>query len=103
MPGYASTQFPASRSDIRAEIRLDTAMLSSPVSGISLIAVLVFLFAGTRRVGATRVVVDDANTARITYSTGWKEYNDFVMPTKESAYNETFLLCVWCHHMLTWH
>ena len=91
------------RSDIRTEIRVDTAMLSSPFSKFSLIAVLVFLFAGTRLVGATRVVVDDSNIARITYSTGWKDFNDLVMPSKESAYNGTFHPCVWCHHMLTWY
>ena len=84
-------------------IHLDTVMLSSPFSGISLIAVLVFLFARTRLVDATRVIVDDANTARITYSTGWKDLNDLDMPTKESADNGTFHPCVWCYHMLTWH
>src|SRR5258708_1008899 len=73
-----------------AQIHLDTAMRSSSFSRISLIAVLVFLFAGIRRVDATSVVVDDANTARITYSTGWKDFNDLVKPTKEGAYNETF-------------
>ena len=94
-PGYTSSQFPPPkvyRSNIRTEIRLDTAMLSSPFSGISLIAVLVFL--GTRLVDATKVVVDDSNTARITYSTGWKEFNDLVMPTMENAYNGTFHSCV---------
>ena len=78
-------------------------MRSPSFSGISLIAVLVSLFAGIRRVDATSVVVDDANTARITYSTGWNDLNDLVKPTKESAYNETFLPCVWCYHMFTWH
>ena len=78
-------------------------MLSSLFSGISLAAVLVFLLAGTRLVDATHVVVDDSNTARIIYSTGWKDFIDLVMPTKGSAYNGTFHPCVWWHHMLTWH
>ena len=77
-----------------------TAMLLSLFSGISLAAVLV---AGTRLADATNVVVDDSNTARITYSTGWKDFIDLVMPTKGSAYNETFHPWVWWHHMLTWH
>ena len=78
-------------------------MLSSLFFGISLIAVLVFIFVGARLVDAERVVVDDANTARITYSTGWKDFNDLVMPTTENAYNGTFHPCAWCHHMFTWH
>jgi archaellin len=95
-------------------------MLSSSLSGISLIAVIVFLFAGMRPVDATSVavVVDDANTAQVTYS----ESNDFkdctclvtpsqiesnnfgdcaclLTPTlarvRASAHNGTFHPCVW--------
>ena len=105
-PWVHEPQFPhpkVHRSDIHTELRLDTMMLSPLFSGISLAAVLVFLFARTRLVDATNVVVDDSNTARIIYSTGWKDFIDLVMPVKGSAYNGTFHPCVWWHHMLTWH
>ncbi len=72
-------------------------MLSSSFFGISLLAVLVFLFVRARLVGATSVVVDDANTARVTYSTGWKDFKDctcLVKPAEASAYNGTFHPCV---------
>jgi len=81
-------------------------MLSS-CFGISLIAVLASLFAGMRLVDATSIVVDDANTARVTYSAGWKHFNDCAclveLAAKASAYNGTFHPCVWYHRMLTWH
>ena len=79
----------------------------SPCSGISLIVVVIYLFAGRMRlVDATSVVVDDTNTAQVTYSTGWKHFNDcacLVKPTKANAYNGTFHPFVWYHRMLTWH
>jgi hypothetical protein len=56
---------------------------------------------------ARSVVVDDANTDRITYSSGWKEFNDctcLVQPTKASANNGTYHPCVvgpYAHPVLT--
>ena len=94
-PGYTSSQFPPPKvyqSNICTEICLGTMMLSSPFPGISLIAVLIFL--GTQLVDVTKVVIDDSNTTQITYSTGWKEFNNLVMPTMENAYNGTFHSCV---------
>jgi hypothetical protein len=69
------------------------AMLSLSLSQFSFIAALTLFFAGTR-LDAKSVIVDDADTTNITYSSGWNIGNDcpscFAQPSTLRAFDRTW-------------
>jgi phosphatidylserine/phosphatidylglycerophosphate/cardiolipin synthase-like enzyme len=68
-------------------------MLSFLLSQFSLTVALILSFAGTR-LDAKSVIVDDADTTKITYSSGWNIGNDCskcsANPIKSQAFEETW-------------
>ena len=85
-----------------------SAMLSLSLSQYLFPTALVLFFAGTR-VDAENIIVDDANTSKIGYSSGsgWQPGNTcagcFAQPDRTQAYDGTWHECAWYRCMLAWY